>query len=95
MNNDCNCSACRSTRCKNTLRKPIDIFTPVRVEPDVRAGRIRTQRERPGICPPSESELGCNHDRACDFVIKQTINVEIPMHYDVKTDIGESHIGCK
>ena len=95
MNSNCNCPACRSTSCSSTIRKPIDISTPVRVEPNVRAGRIRTQCERPRICPPSDGGFDCARDRACDFVIKQTINVEIPMHYDVKTDIGESHIDCK
>ena len=95
MNNNYNCPACRSTGCKSTVRKPIDVLTPVRIEPNVRAGRIRTECERPRICPPSDSEFDCNRNRVCDFVIKQTINVEIPMFYDVETNIGESHIDCR
>ena len=93
MNNDCNCAACRDTACRSTVKKNIDISTPVRVEPNVRAGRIRTECYRPRICPPTEGDFEGN--RACDFVIKQTINVEIPMFYDVETDIGESHIDCR
>ena len=92
MNNNCGCpenTRDRDHACKSTVKKPIDIFTPVSIEPTVRAGRIKTHCDRPRICWPTD----CN--RTCDFIIKQTIYVEIPMHYNVETDIGDSHIDCK
>ena len=94
MNNSCGCSGnscAKGHKCKSVTKKPIGISTPVRVEPTVKPGRIRTKYERPQICWPAESEGKC----ACDFVIKQTIYVEIPMYYNVETDVGESYVDCK
>ena len=96
MNNNCSCSknACgKDHKCRSITKKPIDIDTPVRVEPTVKVGRIKTEYQRPEVCWYDEGEADCKH--ACEFVIRQTISVEIPICYDVQTDVGESCVDCK
>ena len=96
MNRNCNChndSWIQNRQCKSIANKSIDVNTPVRVEPRVEVGRIRTACQRPRIF--FQPERRPNHRHACDFVIRQTINVEIPISYDVETNIGDSYVDCK
>ena len=83
----------RDRKCKSTTKKPIDINTPVKLEPIVTVGRINTECAKPEISRQSWKKSECN--RTCEFVIKQTIYVEIPICYDVDSDIGPSFIDCR
>ena len=80
-------------RCRSVTKKPIDISTPITVEPNVRVGRINTECADSEILWRNERKSGCR--RTCEFVVKQTIFVEIPISYDVNTDVGESFIDCR
>ena len=60
----------------------------------LQCGRIKTECGRPEITPFTEGRNECGRRRACNFVIKQKIEVEIPISYEVDTDIGESFVDC-
>jgi len=83
MNKNCGCPICnnRDCNCESLTNKNIEINTPVNVEPTVKVGKIRRECGKPQIC----------HVRGCEFVIKQTICVEIPICYDIDVDIGDSY----
>jgi len=83
----------RDRKCKSITKTPIEISTPIKIEPIVKVGRITKECGKPEIRWDTEKKSDCN--RACEFVIKQTIYVEIPICYDVETDIGESYVDCK
>jgi len=83
-----------SRGCKNTIKAPIGISTPVRVEPSVMHGRVNVHCGTPEIVRNSGKSRECNGGGGCEFVISQTICVEIPICYDVDTDIGASYIEC-
>ena len=88
----------RDRKCKHTIKKPIDIQTPVKLEPSVTVGRISTECAKPEISRQynSQNNSRCEGgNRACEFVIKQTIYVEIPICYDVDSDIGPSYVDCR
>ena len=83
----------RDRKCRSITKKPIEISTPVKIEPIVKVGKITKECGKPVICWDTEKEP--DFTRACEFVIKQTIYVEIPICYDVETDVGESYVDCK
>ena len=96
MSKNCNChrNTCRRDwKCKSRANQLMDINTPVRVEPIVDVGRIKTVYRRPRICFHTKRPNCCKC--ACEFIIKQTIDVEIPICYDVDVDIGNSYVDCK
>ena len=80
----------RDCACESVTRQRLDVSTPVRVVPIVQAGSIMINCEKPKIC--GFTERPCK--RVCEFIIKQTINIEIPICYDIRTDIGDSFIDC-
>jgi len=83
----------RDCKCKSITKTPIEISTPVKIKPIVKVGRITEECGKPEICWCNEKGSDCK--RACEFVIKQTIYVEIPICYDVETDVGESYVDCR
>ena len=83
MNQDCNCNA-RKCDCERVVSKNIEIDTPVSVEPTVKIGKIKQECGKPQIC----------RTHGCEFIIKQTICVEIPICYDVGVDVGDSCTDC-
>ena len=86
-NNDKDC------KCKSITKKPVDISTPVKIEPIVNVGKITTECSKSEICWNTEKKPDCK--RACEFVIKKTIYVEIPICYDVDVQVNPSYIDCK
>lgn len=94
MNRHCGChrnTHYRDWKCKSIINQSIDINTPIRIEPTVKVGRMRTRCRKPRICFHTDN----GNKSACEYVIKQTIDIEIPVCYDVETDIGDSYIDCK
>ena len=87
MNKDCNCAtpSKKDCDCVSVICKNIEIDTPVSVDPSIKVGKIKRECGKPQIC----------HVRGCEFVIKQTICVEIPICYDVDVDVGDSYTDCK
>jgi len=83
----------RDRKCKSITKTPIEINTPIKIDPIIKIGKITKECGKLEICWDTEKNPGCK--RACEFIIKQTIYVEIPICYDVETDIGESYVDCK
>lgn len=83
----------RDRKCKSIAKTPVKISTPIKIEPIAKIGRITKECGKPEIYWNTEEK--CNRNRACEFVIKQTIYVEIPLCYDVETEIGESYVDCR
>ena len=80
----------KESKCESTTRQRMDVSTPVRVVPVVQVGSARIDCEEPKIC--GYAERPCK--RVCEFIIKQKINIEIPICYDIRTDIGDSFVDC-
>ena len=93
-NSDCSINANNRTyQCQNLAKHSIGVNTPVKVDPIVTVGEVRTACSRPRIfrCPGRNPNCRC----ASEFVIRQNISVEIPIYYDIETNIGESYVDCK
>ena len=80
-------------KCEAVAHQRIEVDTPVKIEVVSRSKRVRVECCKPIICGHSEPE--CHRKSSCEFVVKQFIDVRIPICYHVKTKVGESYVKCK
>ena len=93
------CSDCQRNHnsCLATTNHNIDVNTPIRLNPIVDIGKVKIECQTPKVCGPIQKGCECCHckrNKSCDYVIKQTLNIEIPISYSVETDAGNSFIDC-
>ena len=94
---DCYCNKCLECTykhlCVAIINKKVEIKTPITIETrtDVECGRIECGE--PKIC--GYSKAGCSKDKnTCEFIVKQILNIEIPITYFVKALADESYANC-
>jgi len=75
------------SNCTKTVTACVEAATPVSLEVTPRMTETHIECGTPRICDWSESRY-CRKNR-CEFTVKQTIIVEIPISYDVKVDTHE------
>ena len=79
--------------CESVAHQRMEVDTPVKIDVASIARCVRIDCCKPIICGHSEPE--CHRKSSCEFVVKQFIDVRIPICYHVKTDVGESYVKCK
>ena len=90
---DVGIASCGDEKCESVAHKRMEVDTPVKIEVTSRARSVRIDCRKPIICGYSEPE--CHRKSSCEFVVKQFIDVRIPICYHVKTNVGESFVKCK
>jgi len=86
-------ASCHCDSCESVAHQRIEVASPVKIEVASRARCMRIDCCKPIICGHSEPE--CHRKSGCEFVVKQFIDVRIPICYHVKTKVGESYAKCK
>jgi len=79
--------------CGTVAHRRMEVGTPVKIDVVSRSRCVRIECCKPIICGHSEPE--CCRKSSCEFVVKQFIDVRIPICYNVKTNVGESFVKCK
>lgn len=83
--------------CCTVVKKCVGVKTPVSVDVSTRSGDIKIICGKPRIIddmPPSSPQR-CGHNAGkCEFTVNQTICVEIPISYRVRTDVKDSFVDC-
>ena len=78
--------------CKKITNKCIEVNTPVKLETIVDIEDISVKSNEPQIICNSKKK--CHNNYICEFVIKQTLLVEIPICYQTDADAGDSFVKC-
>ena len=74
--------------------KKIEISTPVKIKANSSIENVKIECGEPRIS--HYSKPCCYHDKNnCEFIVQQTLNVEIPISYCVKATGGNSYVNCK
>jgi len=82
-----------ASKCEAVAYQRMEVGTPIKIEVASRTRCVRIECCKPIICDYSEPE--CHRRSSCEFVVKQFIDVRIPICYHVKTNVGESFVKCK
>ena len=90
MNEELNAT---TATCPVTGKRNVDLCVPVSVIPFAQVGKITTE------CvgkPSVESKDKCpgKTNENCNFIIKQTISVEVPVEFGAKVTTGETFVVC-
>jgi hypothetical protein len=79
--------------CVGVVKQIVEVNTPVSLEAIANINNTKVDCGEPKIC--SFSKPNCYHDnKTCEFTIKQTLCVEIPISYQIKTKAGNSYMEC-
>ena len=78
--------------CENTVTQCLKTYTPIKLKVQSELGDTDIECGKPEICFASQAKC-CKKD-CFEFVVEQTLMVEIPVKYYISADIGESHIEC-
>ena len=78
--------------CRAVVKRNVGVRTPVSLDVNARTGRIRVVCSEPRITE-GRSDSQCRSTK-CEFTINQTISVEIPICYHVRTDVDDSYVDC-
>ena len=87
------CCGCDRDDCRAVVKKDIGVRTPVAVDVGTRSGDVKIVCSRPHITD-SPSRSDCRSGTRCEFTVNQTISVEIPISYRVRTDVKDSYVDC-
>ena len=81
-----------TTTCPVTGKRNIDLCVPVSVIPFAEVGKIITKC----VGKPTVENGNCKGkaNEHCDFIIKQTISVEVPVEFGAKVTTGETFVVC-
>ena len=84
--------------CCSVVKKKIGVQTPVEVKVKTHSGHVKVMCSTPyitggGIEQAAHHHGGCGGTK-CEFVINQTICLEIPISYRVRTDVKDSFVNC-
>ena len=75
--------------CETVTNQIIGVNTPVKLKPLVDIGEMKIDcRDLKLLKSP------CSNKNNCEFTIKQTVSVEIPISYHVDVDTKESYVDC-
>ena len=79
--------------CRSVVKKKVGVKTPVAVDVSAKTGNVKVVCSTPHITN-NISQSDCKSKTRCEFTINQTISVEIPISYHVKTDVKSSYVDC-
>lgn len=82
---------------KELIEKFLSIALPVKVTPSVDIKPVKTEPcGRPIITPTKHGkcELG-EKDGDCEFTIIQKMKIEIPVKFNIRTDIDDPFVDCE
>ena len=79
--------------CRTVIKKNVGVRTPVAVDVRTKTGNIRIVCSEPHITE-SPSRADRKSATRCEFTVNQTISVEIPICYRVRTDVRSSYVDC-
>jgi hypothetical protein len=71
--------------CGAVAHQCVEVATPVRIDVTSKSEGVEIECGRPIICDFSEAD--CHRKGSCQFVVKQVIDVKIPISYHVNTDV--------
>ena len=78
--------------CRTVVKKNVGVRTPVSVDVSTRTGNVKIECSKPHITnSPTNSD--CKSTK-CEFTVNQTISIEIPICYHVRTDVKSSFVDC-
>ena len=86
-----NCETKAEEPC-SVVTKCLKANTPIRLKVVPELGCANVECGTPKIC--FFSKPFCCSRNSCEFIVEQTIMVEIPIRYFIKADVGESYIDC-
>ena len=78
--------------CPVLSRKEVDISLPVEIRGFARVGEVETRCCGPVKITANSDFCPGDHDAVLKFVISQRIQVDIPVTFGVKTEIGEEKV---
>ena len=79
--------------CIAKTKRLVDVVTPIKLEVIASSEAMDIKCGRPRICDCSRCYSHCHKD-GCEFTIKQTLCVEIPISYKVEAKTGPSKTNC-
>ena len=80
-------------KCDAVAHQCMEVGTPVKIDVVSSSRCVRIECCKPFICGHSHPE--CYRKSSCEFVVKQLIDVRIPICYHVNTNMGESYVKCR
>ena len=86
-----NCETKMGEPC-SAVTKCLEASTPIKLRVESELGDTNIECGPPEICFFSRP-FWCRRN-SCEFVVNQTLMVEIPIRYLIKADAGESHVEC-
>jgi len=81
-----------NNNCKTVANQYLEVNTPVKLEAIVDVEDVTVKCCEPKII--CNQKTHCNNKYIYEFVVKQKINVEIPISYDTVINTGEGYINC-
>ena len=83
---------CETKECKTVVEQSMEICTPFKLEPMVWVGDMVMECLESEIRKRPKND--CQNRNSCEFMVKQTIKVEIPICYSVQVAAGDNYIEC-
>jgi len=88
-----NCCNKKTNECRTTTNQCVEVNTPVILETTVDIAEVSVICNEPQIVCSHKKH--CNNKYICEFVIKQVLNVEIPVSYQTEVTADNSTINCR